>query len=489
MKTVSMLLIAGLSVLLFVMGGCGSGKTVTDTALTREQQNIRAQLFEDIDVKLEEVKAMHGDLYSPKHFETAMRHYQNAERLLRTGRSIEEMRAEINRASAAFNRAAETTRLGVVTFSTTIAARNDALTADAPVFAPERWKTAEATFRSAAESLEDGTVNRARQQAQVAENQYRSVELEAIKANYLNDARETLRVATAERAERNAPKTLSRAQSLVRQVETLLQQDRYDTEEAGRLAMEAAYEASHALHLHRTITRMQNERKTFEDVYLEAENTIREIADAVDLEVRFDSGFDAPAESIIAVLNEKMEAERALADKVRQQNEEIAQLRNQIEEKGDLAGLLETQRRREEAINSVIDLFSPEEGNVFLDGNDVLIRLYGLSFPVGRSTIEPQYFELLRRVQDAIKRFPNSRVAIEGHTDSRGSLELNKRLSEERADAVAEYIRANIGIPLDMTAAGYGPDRPVASNETEEGRARNRRIDVVITPDWALGSR
>lgn len=488
MKTIKSILLIPLFLLILIFVGCGSGKTVTDTTLTREQQNIRAQLFQQIDRELEQIKDIQADLYSPRNFENGMRHYNNAERLLRDGKSIEEIRSELNRASAAFDQAEETAKLGVVTFSSAITARNDALKANAPVFASERWKQAEALFRTAAEALEGGNVTRARQQAQVAENQYRSVELEAIKANYLDDARETLLIAAAERANRNAPKTFSKAQNLVQQVETLLQQDRYDTEEAGQLAELAAYEASHALYLHRKISQMQDDRKTFEDVILESEEAIAKIAEAVDLQPRFDTGFDAAAESIIARLKEKVDSEQKLAETVRRQNEEIAQLRNQIEEKGDLAGLLEIQRMREQAINSVRDLINPDEGDVFLDGNNILIRLHGLTFPVGQSTIEPQYFELLRKVQDAIKLFPNCRVAIEGHTDSRGSVELNKRLSDERATAVARYIRANIGISLDMTASGYGPDRPVASNETEEGRAKNRRIDVVITPEWALGN-
>ncbi len=489
MRMLRILMLAAATITLLVYSGCGSGQPAAGGALTGAQQNIRAQLFGEIDRTLEEAKAMHADLYSPKNFETGMRHYNAAEQLLRQERNIENIRTELNRASDAFKRAMEASRLGEVTFSSAIAARNDAMKADAPVYSSENWNRAEGIFREAAEALEEGNVNRARQQAQLAENQYRTVELDAIKTNYLNTARELLQQADGQRAVRNVPQTLAEAKTLVQKAEALLQQDRYDTEEANRTSLEAVNKARHALHLNRSITQIQNEKKSMEEILLEAEMPVRQIAEAASLEVRFDEGFEGPVQAIASKIRSLEHREQESAGRIQQLENEVAQLRNQLAEKGDLAGQLEMQRRRDEAISKVIDLFNPDEGNVFLDGNNVLIRLYGLTFPVGRSIIEPQYFGLLTKVQNAIKQYPNCKVAIEGHTDSRGSIELNQRLSEERAQAVAEYIRANIGMQLDMTSSGYGPNRPVASNETEEGRAKNRRIDVVIVPDWAIGSR
>ena len=64
--------------------------------------------------------------------------------------------------------------------------------------------------------------------------------------------------------------------------------------------------------------------------------------------------------------------------------------------------------------------------------------------------------------------------------------DLNMNLSEERAGAVLEYLSANMpSLKGRITSKGYGKERPIASNETEEGRAKNRRIDIVITPEWA----
>jgi len=95
----------------------------------------------------------------------------------------------------------------------------------------------------------------------------------------------------------------------------------------------------------------------------------------------------------------------------------------------------------------------------------------------------PGTYTLLSKVQRAIRTFGEPQVVVEGHTDSTGSDEVNEHLSQQRAEAVVEYLIANKTLPSDkIMAVGFGSVRPLASNETPEGRAINRRIDVIITP-------
>ena len=80
--------------------------------------------------------------------------------------------------------------------------------------------------------------------------------------------------------------------------------------------------------------------------------------------------------------------------------------------------------------------------------------------------------------------FPRSELIIEGHTDSHGGDDMNQKLSQERAESVRQYMINAMRIPTyRLIATGYGETHPVASNETEAGRARNRRIDIVIKPN------
>jgi outer membrane protein OmpA-like peptidoglycan-associated protein len=135
-------------------------------------------------------------------------------------------------------------------------------------------------------------------------------------------------------------------------------------------------------------------------------------------------------------------------------------------------------------------MFGPDEAQVFTQGQNVLVRPIGLVFPSGSAQIETRYFALLRKVQDAIRVFPNSLVVVEGHTDSFGSDETNLKLSQERANAVRAYLLANMTnlSAADVQPVGFGESRPVANNETVEGRAKNRRIDLLIRPKPAVSN-
>ena len=96
-------------------------------------------------------------------------------------------------------------------------------------------------------------------------------------------------------------------------------------------------------------------------------------------------------------------------------------------------------------------------------------------------TILQALFALLTKVKQAIALYPGARIVIEGHTDAYGTDENNLVLSQQRADAVRQYLLANSPISADeIEAVGYGETRPIANNETKEGRQKNRRIDVVI---------
>ena len=114
----------------------------------------------------------------------------------------------------------------------------------------------------------------------------------------------------------------------------------------------------------------------------------------------------------------------------------------------------------------------------------MILRLVGLNFDSGQSNIKPENVDLLNKVEKAIDVFPQSELIIEGHTDSYGGDESNQALSQARAESVQQYMINAMRIPsYRMIATGFGETNPVANNETEAGRARNRRIDVVIKPN------
>ena len=115
----------------------------------------------------------------------------------------------------------------------------------------------------------------------------------------------------------------------------------------------------------------------------------------------------------------------------------------------------------------------------FLGG---IVRLVGLNFASGSAQFESGAESLLAKAQSAIEVFPQCTLTIEGHTDAQGNAGNNLALSEERALAVRTYMTDVMHIPaFRIKAKGYGDARPIANNKTDEGRARNRRIDLIST--------
>jgi len=113
----------------------------------------------------------------------------------------------------------------------------------------------------------------------------------------------------------------------------------------------------------------------------------------------------------------------------------------------------------------------------------VVVTLGDVLFRSGETRLLDESMESLVEVVDLLQSEPDKLIRIEGHTDSTGNAEANLRISRQRADSVLEAL-VSLGVDADrITAAGMGQDFPIATNETEEGRAQNRRVDVILLDD------
>jgi len=110
------------------------------------------------------------------------------------------------------------------------------------------------------------------------------------------------------------------------------------------------------------------------------------------------------------------------------------------------------------------------------------ISLYGIQFEFGKATIKPESYPTLDSAAGILSNYPEVEVEIQGHTDSVGSEGANQTLSQKRAEAVRQYlIDVHMIEPVRLIAYGFGETKPVADNKTAEGRAKNRRVDFLIT--------
>jgi len=112
------------------------------------------------------------------------------------------------------------------------------------------------------------------------------------------------------------------------------------------------------------------------------------------------------------------------------------------------------------------------------DGCPPPLVLEGVEFDFDKATLRPEAAAILDKTAASLADWQNANIEVAGHTDSKGSDEYNMKLSQDRAEAVRNYLISK-GIAAErLTAKGYGETKPVADNATEEGRAQNRRVEL-----------
>jgi outer membrane protein OmpA-like peptidoglycan-associated protein len=104
----------------------------------------------------------------------------------------------------------------------------------------------------------------------------------------------------------------------------------------------------------------------------------------------------------------------------------------------------------------------------------------GILFDVGKSAVKPAAQTNLQKLSTILNKYEDTEILIEGHTDATGSEDLNMDLSIRRAHMVSNYLQTQQVLATRMHTNGYGETQPIASNESEEGRQQNRRVDIAI---------
>ena len=373
--------------------------------------------------------------------------------------------------------------------------RQDAANAKAPDLSSDIWDKAQREFGSAIRYLERGDLKNAKRKDIEATSLYRDAELVAIKAQYLNETRRLLADADRARVGRYAPLTLGKAQQLLAEAEKELNENRYDTDRPRNLARQANYEAKHAIYLSEVVRDVRDKDLTVEQLILQWEEPLNKISGAADIVPAMSDGHADLTEELVAFIEDQRNEIQGLQQESEAGNLRLADMEEEIRalderlggataERAALVQRLEAQARVKEQFEQVEKMFSRNEARVFREGDNVILRLTGLSFDSGKSEIRQSSFDLLTKVEKAIDVFPRSELVIEGHTDSYGGDEANQALSQQRAESVQQYMINAMRIPsYRLIATGFGETNPVANNETESGRARNRRIDIVIKPN------
>lgn len=176
--------------------------------------------------------------------------------------------------------------------------------------------------------------------------------------------------------------------------------------------------------------------------------------------------------------------EKATGESLRKAQSELARTKSNLEKTQDQ--LEREKKAREEAEKKAAQALADLQkiASVKQEQRGMVITLSGsVLFASNESALLPAAMVKLNEVADAlIKGNPDSNITVEGHTDSQGQRQYNMELGEKRAQAVREHLVSR-GVAADrIKAVGVGPDRPVADNKTAEGRANNRRVEIIVQP-------
>ena len=419
--------------------------------------------------------------------------YGKAEASLETAKKELAAQAEISRIAenvangkAELRKAEEIAAVSRTTLTDVINRREMARKAGAAGLKDYQWT--ENDFLRLTKEIEKNNLGYAMRNRKRVAEAYRDLEITAIKSNMLGEVRTILKSAERADAKKYAPKAYATAVQKLNATDVFISANPYDVEEMTRRAKEALFYARRAAEL--TQESKKIEGMSSEQVTLQIENILYKTTNQLSAPDMRDQKFDIQLDNITGSIRAMQENQNFLDSKIREQNSEIEELGTAVmklegksREEQMANERLEAEKRFNEKFQEIQTYFSKQEAEVYRQGDQLIIRLRGMQFPIGKAVIMPENYALLSKVQQALRSFKDPEVIIEGHTDSTGSANVNEQLSQERAEAVKEYLIANKTMPeSSLFAIGYGSSKPLMSNETTEGRAANRRIDMIITP-------
>ncbi len=386
---------------------------------------------------------------------------------------------------------------------------------------PELYKEAEEQFMKATRKVESGNTKAGLKEAEKSMSLFDIAELEAIKVQIIGTAGQLIDKATEDQARKFAPTSLDKARTALTKGEAILVKDRYERDESIKSAKQSEYEARHASSISQSVRSMERNDQAWERLMLLYELEMQKIGNELGIkQVPFDNGPIGAAkfisDSIAAMKNSyanlKSKDDKLLSDLTNtaaklnissESNDPADQLSaienifsglsNKLDSNTSVLANLESthdrlskelgaRQEKEQQIEDARSILNPTEGEVLLNAtDDIVVRLFGLSFAPNSSDISDDHVDLLVKVQSILEIFPDTKLLVEGHTDDRGERTTNMRLSEKRAFSVMQYLRKLMTIQADrIDAVGYGPDKPIGTNTTKGGRAKNRRIDILI---------
>ena len=498
--------------LLLLVGGCAQTQMTQQAAATVKAQPLAenpVELVNQLDHEIANARSNQLNILSPTWFVKAESAYFEAKKNLEGGKEISVIKENVLSARTSLQQAEDMAKISQTTLPEAIKAREMARSAGA-VKSESDYARVEADFLEMTKAIEKNDLRFAQNNQKKVANDFRLLEIRAIKENTIGEVRKLIAKAENNGARKIAPKTFQEAVNQLQETDSFITRNPYAKEQMHEMANKALFLANRAVVVTDQSIGFRDMQP--EEISLWSENNLHTIAKALSAPDMRDQKFTTQLDNIVGSVaslkndrtfvtekNKELQNElgkdkadhQAVVDNLHAKiatlegatrQDQVAMERAEKERQNAEQKLM-GERRFNQKYSEVQNYFTKGEAEVYKQENRLVLRLKTVGFPIGKSVIMPENYSLLSKVQKSIRNFNDPQVIVEGHTDSTGTKELNQQLSQERANAVMEYMIANQTLSVDHIAAvGYGSERPLASNVTPEGRAVNRRIDIIITP-------
>jgi outer membrane protein OmpA-like peptidoglycan-associated protein len=330
-------------------------------------------------------------------------------------------------------------------------ARTGAVKAEANKYYPKEFAKLEKETLDVSEDAEKGDLSKLTKEADGLSAKYHELEVRSVTKAKLGGAEANIAQAKKWGAERKAPQTWKAANAKYDAANQLIATNPRNTAAIDAAAAEAVDESQFLMN----VTQKVKQGNT-EALVLQTENQNRRL--------------------------------QGLAERNQQTQAQLAQKNADLQAAGTALQAAGSALDQQKAILATADKLrsqlKPNEAEVFVEGNNVKVRLKGVQFASSKATLNRKSSDLLQKVDKALNSIGGvNAITVEGHTDNVGAEDKNKEISQKRAEAVEDYLVTKGQQSKDkIKAVGMGEETPVADNKTPYGRAQNRRIDLVIEP-------
>jgi outer membrane protein OmpA-like peptidoglycan-associated protein len=402
------------------------------------------QALEQTQAELDQARANNMDVLAPKNFAKAEDALKDARRDVVKGNSKDKTLKDLSEAKAWL---AEVHTKGDIVNAAAKGlpeARTGAMKAEANKYYPKEFAKLEKETLDVSEDAEKGDLSKLTKESDDLSAKYHELEVRSVTKAKLGGAESNIAQAKKWGAEKKAPQTWQAANAKYNAANQLIVANPRNTAAIDAAAAEATDESQFLMN----VTQKVKQGNT-EALVLQTENQNRRL-----------QGMAARNQQTQAQLAQKSADLQAAGSALDQQKAILAtaeKLRSQLK---------------------------PNEAEVFVEGNNVKVRLKGVQFASSKATLNRKSSDLLQKVDKALNSIGGvNAITVEGHTDNVGAEDKNKEISQKRAEAVENYLVTKGQQSKDkIKAVGMGEETPVADNKTPYGRAQNRRIDLVIEP-------